>query len=183
MKLSFLSLPLFLALGLAQPENTLFARQTSNSTECSNPQPNDCSFYAECVEARYHCGSTGYPLDYGQKYCQKSLDDASLLSTAGQAWATNVMLCLQRHLAPYDLGGNQTFASCTALSDYAFSTHPTCYVQGGLCTLPVTDWETIVFKIVGVNTLFDSWDAIKTTIEAAAGCGEFYLWAIAHGVF
>jgi hypothetical protein len=159
----------------------LSARQDpSTPSECSNPQPNDCDFYAQCIESRYDCGPTGYPIGYGQYYCNKFVTDASLLSPQGQTWMTNVMLCLQRDLLPYALGATQGFGDCQALQDFAFSTHPACYVDNGLCALPVTDWEAIVVKIVGVTTLFDSWDAVKATVETAGGCAEFYAWLVAH---
>lgn len=177
---------LSLTMCLAQPQSISSTWKTSansNTTECSNPQPNYCMFYAQCIQARYHCDPNGYPLNYGQKYCLKFQANASLLSKEGQTWMEKVMLCLQRDLVPYALGGSKSFANCSALNDYAFSTHPKCYVHSGLCTLPVEDWEAIVFKIVGVETLVDSWDAIKATAEAAGGCAEFYLWAIEHGVF
>jgi hypothetical protein len=161
------------------------AQQVSSSTpsECSNPQPNNCNFYALCIESRYHCGPTGYPIGYGQYYCDKFVMDASLLSPEGQTWMTNVMLCLQRDLVPYVLGAAQGFSDCQALENFAFSTHPVCYVDSGLCALPVTDWEAIVEKIVGVTTLFDSWDAFKATVEAAGGCAEFYAWLVEHIIF
>jgi hypothetical protein len=162
----------------------LTARQVAAPpSECSNPQTNDCNFYAQCMESRYHCGATGYPLSYGQYYCGKFQAKGSLLSRNGQSWMMNVMLCLQRDLVPYALGGAQGFADCQALKDFAFSTHPVCYVQSGLCALPVTDWEVIVLRIVGLNTLFDSWDAFKATIEAAQGCAEFYAWVVEHAIF
>lgn len=187
MQLIFTTLLLSVLLAFAQPDDILSTWPTvaasNNNTECSNPRSNDCSFYAQCLQTRYNCSPSDYPLAYGQKYCQKFQTDASLLSTQGQIWMQTVMLCLQRDLVPYALGGPQAFANCSALSDYAFSTHPKCYVQSGLCTLPVHDWEVIVFQIVGVETLFDSWDAVKATVEAAGGCAEFYLWAIEKGVF
>ena len=163
----------------------LTARQASSTTpgECSNPQPNDCNFYAQCIESRYNCGPTGYPIGYGQYYCDKFVADASLLSPEGQTWMVSVMLCLQRDLVPYALGAAQGFSNCQTLQDFAFSTHPGCYVSSGLCTLPVTDWEVIVEKIVGVKTLFDTWDALKATLEAAGGCAEFFAWFVEHVIF
>ncbi|KAE8554366.1 hypothetical protein TMatcc_006113 [Talaromyces marneffei ATCC 18224] len=188
MRLRLVTLLLSVVLAFARPDDTLstwptIAATNSNNSECSNPRPNDCSFYAQCLQTRYNCTPSEYPLGYGQKFCEKFQADASLLSAEGQTWMEAVMLCLQRDLVPYALGGPQAFANCSALSDFAFSTHPTCYVQSGLCTLPVHDWEAIVFQIVGVESLFDSWNAIKATVEAASGCAEFYLWAIEHAIF
>jgi Phosphomannose isomerase type I len=39
--------------------------------ECSDSPYGQCSFYAYCLEARYHCGPNGYPIGYGLKYCEK----------------------------------------------------------------------------------------------------------------
>ena len=36
-----------------------------------------CDFYPQCVEKRIPCGTTGYALNYGEKYCLKF---ASLLT-------------------------------------------------------------------------------------------------------
>ena len=35
----------------------------------------DCDFYAECVEAKFQCGSEGYPLSYGDRYCHQFMDN------------------------------------------------------------------------------------------------------------
>ena len=29
----------------------------------------NCSFYTQCVEPRFHCGTNGYPLAYTDRYC------------------------------------------------------------------------------------------------------------------
>ena len=31
--------------------------------------PEDCSFYTDCLEAKFDCGPDGYPIGYGDKYC------------------------------------------------------------------------------------------------------------------
>lgn len=36
-----------------------------SSNECSDPKPNTCNFYSDCLESRFHCGSSGYPIGYG----------------------------------------------------------------------------------------------------------------------
>jgi hypothetical protein len=101
------------------------------------------------------------------------------MSTAGRTWVTNTMLCLQRDLVIYGDGSQTT--TCSALEDYAFGTHPDCYVNSGLCTLPPTDWK-IITDTVGFTELFSNLDALKGTLQAAGECVEFYLWVIANGV-
>ncbi|KDQ53707.1 hypothetical protein JAAARDRAFT_421260 [Jaapia argillacea MUCL 33604] len=83
----------------------------------------------------------------------------------------NTMHCLQTALVPEATGAvNMT---CDQLKDTAFDTHAGCYLKNGLCKLPPSDWIAIV-EIVNFETLFQSWDAFKETVEAAAGCMEFY---------
>jgi len=89
------------------------------------------------------------------------------------------MHCLQTALVPDATGPTTT---CQALEDQAFGTHAGCYVGNGFCTLGVHDWLAIL-EIVDIMTLFESWDAFKATVEAAAGCAEFYAWMISKGLF
>jgi hypothetical protein len=147
--------------------------------ECSDPVPNTCSFYPDCLESRFHCGPSGYPIGYGLNYCDKFSAARSKMSAAGQTWVTNTMLCLQRDLVIYGDGSQTT--TCSALKDYAFGTHPDCYVKSGVCLLPPTDWK-IITDTVGFNQLFDDADAIKATLLAAVECADFYLWIISMGL-
>lgn len=172
------SILLSLALKLIVTSAHLLPRATISS-ECSDPVPNTCSFYSDCLESRLQCGPSGYPIGYGLNYCSKFSAARSQMSTAGQAWVTNTMLCLQRDLVIYGDGSQTT--TCSALEDYAFGTHPDCYVNSGLCTLPPTDWWIIV-NTVGITQLFNSLNAFKATLQAAGGCIEFYLWVIANGL-
>ncbi|KAJ6481845.1 hypothetical protein C8R45DRAFT_1003236 [Mycena sanguinolenta] len=159
-----------------------FIVAAQNSTECSDPVPNDCDFYTECLEARYDCGADGYPLAYGYHFCTKFQNSTADLSPAGQLWMTNTMLCLQRALVPEATGAAGAAATCSALETKAFGTHADCYVQSGLCTLPISDWNAIVFEIIGPGTLVDSFDALEATASAGFQCVEFFAEVIAHGI-
>jgi len=119
------------------------------SSECSDPVPNTCSFYSNCLEQHLHCGPSGYPIGYGLKYCSKFTAARSQMSAAGKTWVTNTMLCLQRDLVMYGDGRQTT--TCSALDNYAFGTHPDCYVKSGLCTLPPTDWWTITIQLASLH--------------------------------
>jgi Stanniocalcin family len=173
------SLALF---GLAQasviPHPNKITTRASNSTICSNPVPNSCTFYPSCLESRLHCGPSGYPLGYGLHYCELFTNARSQMSPEGQAWVTDTMLCLQRALVPYGTGREST--TCSDVKEYAFGTHPSCYIESGVCTLPPSDWAIIV-DTVGLADLFSSWDAFKATMETAGGCGAFYAWLIDSG--
>ncbi|KAJ7736899.1 hypothetical protein B0H16DRAFT_1425555 [Mycena metata] len=163
--------------------STLLRRDTvpssAPSDECLNPPQDSCTFYADCIESRYHCGPTGYPLGYGQKYCTKFLAEREKFDTPGQTWMLATLHCLQEALIPDATGAPDATTSCSALEDKAFGTHAGCYVSNGVCKLPLPDWEAIL-DIVGIETLVDSWDAFKATLTAETDCLEFYAFLIAH---
>ncbi|TRM58832.1 hypothetical protein BD626DRAFT_437887 [Schizophyllum amplum] len=146
---------------------------------CADPPRDNCSFYSQCLEARFHCGPDGYPLGYGLKYCTKFGDEREKLSEKGQTWMLDTMYCLQHKLVPEAVGASNV--TCDQLEDKAFETHSDCYVQSGLCTLSAVDWLAIV-DIVQLPTLFQSWDAFKETLEAGGDCLEFYGFLITHGL-
>ncbi|KAK0188356.1 hypothetical protein F5146DRAFT_1139871 [Armillaria mellea] len=148
----------------------IMASSQDSTYPCAAPIRDNCSFYASCLETKYHCGPTGYPVGYGEKFCMKFSNDRALLSAKGQAWMVDTMHCLQEALVPDALGSAET---CSQLEDKAFGTHAKCYIDNGLCFLPVVDWEAIV-KIVELRTLFQSWDAFLETLKAAEGCLEAY---------
>ncbi|KAJ5610702.1 hypothetical protein N7510_007421 [Penicillium lagena] len=150
-----------------------------NGTICSNPRPNSCTFYSQCLEAQEQCGPNGYPIGYGLHYCTLFINVRSEMSESGQAWITNTMLCLQRDLIQYGTGAKST--TCAGLKEYAFGTHPRCYVDNGVCKLPPSDW-VIVVKTISLRELFGSWDALKQVLETADGCAEFYSWLIENEV-
>jgi hypothetical protein len=149
-----------------------FPSALSRRDECSNPVRDTCSFYADCVESRYDCGPTGYPLNYGQPYCQKFTAAKSQLSEQGKQWVSDTMLCLQTSLVPEALGEPSAVKTCQALHDKAFASHVGCYVQSGLCQLPPTDWWVIV-TTVGFWELFQSW---VQSLETGAECIAFIIW-------
>jgi len=82
-------------------------------------------------------------------------------------------------LVPDAIGPETT---CQALAVQAFGTHAGCYVDNGLCTLPVNDWAAII-QIVDIKTLFQNWDAFEATVEAAVECAAFDAFMVLSGLF
>lgn len=151
----------------------------SSDPACINPPIDDCSFYANCLESRYDCGPSGYPLAYGQMFCNKFSADRSLLDSQGQQWMIDTMHCLQLALVPDAIGPETT---CQALANQAYGTHAGCYVDSGLCILGVNDWSSII-QIVDIKTLFQNWEAFEATIETAVECVGFYAFMVLNGLF
>ena len=52
-------------------------------------EPWSCDFYKTCVEAAFDCGSDGYPIKYGLKYCNAFADKLHLFDDKGKEWAEN----------------------------------------------------------------------------------------------
>jgi len=147
---------------------------------CSEPERDNCSFYATCLEPTYQCGESGYPIGYGQKYCTAFSDQRDKLTPEpGQVWMLDTMQCLQRFLVPEATHAEGAAQTCEELNDKAFGSHAECYIDNGLCTLPVEDWFAIV-DIVELKTLFQSWEAFLATVEAADGCLDFYAWLLVN---
>ena len=42
----------------------------------------NCTFYTQCVEPRFQCGSSGYPLGYGDRYCRKFEEESSCFTSS-----------------------------------------------------------------------------------------------------
>jgi Stanniocalcin family. len=147
--------------------------------ECANPSRDSCSFYADCLESQYHCGPAGYPIGYGQKFCQKFSDRRSELSPSGQTWMLDTMHCLQTALIPEATG--EMNKTCDEVRKKAFGTHAECYVDTGVCMLPLEDWLAIV-DIVDVKTLFASWDAFDASVKVGVRCLEFRAFLVRQNV-
>jgi len=147
----------------------VIADTNTSDTLCSDPPRGQCQFYRDCLEARYHCGPAGYPLGYGEKYCEKFSQSQDRLSSKGQIWMLDTMECLQRYLVPDATSGEVSPSSCDALKEKAFDSHSICYVRDGLCTLELHDY-LVIFEIVGVQGLFGSWDSVREVLQAAQGC-------------
>ncbi len=90
------------------------------------------------------------------------------------------MQCLQEALVS-EAEGISEITTCEQLDDYAFSTHPKCFIDNGICTLPPSDLEEVV-KIIGIKTMLGSWNAIKVEAETTAGCWALYLFLVSQGV-
>ncbi|KAG8215824.1 hypothetical protein J3R82DRAFT_7766 [Butyriboletus roseoflavus] len=167
-------------LTLRMLDHDLVPGPPSTDPACANPPMNQCAFYADCLESRYQCGPTGYPIGYGQYYCQKFSDNRTLFDPKGQQWMIDTMHCLQLALVGKAIDASPT--ACQALKDQAFASHAGCYINNGFCTLDVHDWAAVL-EIVDIRILFSSWDAFKATIETAMDCGAFYAYMVGRGLF
>ncbi|KAH8814571.1 hypothetical protein DL96DRAFT_417290 [Flagelloscypha sp. PMI_526] len=159
------------------------AQNATIAAKCSQPIRDDCTFYTECLEAKYQCGAEGYPISYGFHFCSKFAEDKGKLSATGQKWISDTMLCLQTALVPDATGAAGASATCDDLKSKAFATHAGCYVDSGLCSLPIGDWEKVSVEIVGPGTLVESFDAIKATAGVGLKCAKFFAEVVADKIW
>lgn len=136
--------------------------------KCQNP-PQTCTFYSSCAEAALPCGSSGYAIGYGLRNCNKFMQRLSHFSAAGQAWIFRVMTCLQKFLINGPL--QRCTLDCSSLKSDAFGSHPICYVNSGVCDLPISDWLQLVITIRDdLLTL----DTLKQAVTTGGNCLVHY---------
>ena len=97
---------------------------------CYSPEGN-CSWYRECLEARYPCEGTGhgYAIEYGEKFCNlfTSESNYNAFSADGRAWIDGVRRCLQFALVP-SLRPWAPSRTCEDIRRDAFESHSECYL-------------------------------------------------------
>ena len=124
-----LNRPLFKAVlgvsvaGIVLLSATLGRATSGLPSSCFAPKDLNCGFYSACLESKFQCGADGYPVGYGEKYCERfmSLNTAhsvssSELSPDGIRWRNSTLICLQRALVntlPY----NPSVNSCDELHE------------------------------------------------------------------
>ena len=136
------------------------------AASCLSPVPRTCAFYSACLEADMPCGTGGYALGYGEKYCSR-YDVDGALSPQGIVWRDAVLHCLQEALVP-ELGRVSSM-TCDAITTFAFDSHPRCYTEGpSICFLPITDVENVLATIDGQDLL--SLRSAKQMASVAATC-------------
>lgn len=153
---------------------SLFLSSTFNAAyayNCEQPVENDCFFYVECLEEKFECGYTGYPVSYGFKFCRK-FQKAKRFSPRGKAWITSTMLCLQKALVPF---ANDSYPvnekACGAVEDWGFSTHSACYTEheNSFCFLGPLDLMNAI-NVIGPGALVGNPKARRQVKEVMGIC-------------
>ena len=58
----------------------VFSVKTQDCTALANA--GNCDFYTQCVEPTFQCGTNGYPLAYGDRYCHRFKNKQSCFTSA-----------------------------------------------------------------------------------------------------
>ena len=102
-----------------------------------------CSYY-KCLEEEAQCGPTGYLIDFVGKYCTRFMQVTyPRLSVFGQVWMDGVRECLIYNMDT----GYEAGESCESIEKRGIDDHITCYVNTGICSLPLGDWVKILSTI------------------------------------
>lgn len=167
---------------------TAIARsQTASPETCQGYiDSRNCDFYSQCVETRVTCGTDGYALRDGDRYCRRFADLSGNFNAQGQQWIQNVRQCLMQEIRRsqvYEVANTST-AACTELKDGAFNSHSKCYVEHGFCS-------STFFSINGVTNLRVLFSAIDMSdflrketllqvLKTILLCGELGLQSIGY---
>lgn len=119
---------------------------TSMATDIDCEVRSDSCEYYLCHELKEPCGSKGYTIDFGYRYCLKYLDD-DRYTEEGKTWLSLVRSCLQDQMFTLDQG-----LSCSETKTQAIKSHYGCYIDAGFCTLPLQDQRRIL-RTVGPGVL------------------------------
>ena len=133
-----------------------------------------CDFYPKCMEENNHCGPTGYPMGYGNKYCSKFTKFMDVFPPQGKEWIRKTLICLKTALLPIVKG-----STCKVIFDTAFDSHPRCYIESGFCDmfLDVQQLPDLMKALVNVYEIKDFASALsmKQIFVTAQMCGGDYL--------
>lgn len=138
---------------------------------------NEDDFYLcadQFAELGTGCGDDGYLVGYGARYAERFYTETRPWMTShGKAWIDEVLVCLQHELRD----SIDETTSCEDIRTIAFDTHPVCYLEHGLCELPVWDVAKVLWTVDLADWL--SADAARQVASVAAGCGERYVQMLA----
>ncbi|KAI1693762.1 stanniocalcin family domain-containing protein [Ditylenchus destructor] len=129
-----------------------------------------CEKYQE-FENEVHCGESGYPIGYGYRYCRRFYENLDKFTESGKKFVECAAKCLIDRLGKYI---DQNFTTCSNLHDYAYDTHPDCYVQCGFCSV-ITKSANIkaFFSVIELKDL-----AVRTVLQTGAKCAGVFWDAI-----
>ncbi len=102
-----------------------------------------CGYYS-CLEEKVSCGDEGYLIDFVGKYCNRFTSVTyDRLSVFGKVWMDSVRECLIYNLDKDYYDGE----SCESIEKRGIEDHIECYVNSGICSLPIKDWFNIMSTI------------------------------------
>jgi len=111
------------------------------------------------------CGEEGYPRDFGARYAEIYMGDIYPdVSQAGQDFLDANLLCLQQAF----LDDTDPAMSCEEVAEAGFDAHPGCYLESGICDVPLAD-KLLILNAVEWADLFH-WSQLEAFAAIATSC-------------
>ena len=73
--------------------------KAENCTALANAS--NCDFYSQCVELKFQCGTNGYPLAYGNRYCHHLKNKQSCFTSAVSIYYFSIQYSLLSYRVKY----------------------------------------------------------------------------------
>lgn len=108
------------------------------------PNVDSCGFYL-CEEEKSQCGSRGYPLGFGFKFCQVFLNTEHRYSPEAHLWLRQVRVCLMETYV--EAQSAQPQRTCGEIKSQSFRSHVGCYEETGFCELRTQDQMKIFWAL------------------------------------
>lgn len=127
-----------------------------------------CDFY-QCFDNRRSCGTDGYALGYGKKYCNRFGDFYNDFTSDGQAMIDCVRKCLTKALLNQYSSGQASGGGCDQIKNIAFDSHVDCYYNCNFCNVYANN-KIALYHVYEVNDFFSTL-ALKQVVTVGAKCG------------
>jgi hypothetical protein len=108
------------------------------------------------------CGSSGYLIHFGHRFCNGFVTKNSSFSPAGQQAMYKIRHCLLDTLA----AAKEKF-TCDKVKRAGIDSHLGCYMSSGFCQMPIRDKMEVYYLL---KTQAFSWDAILNSLSISDGC-------------
>ena len=134
-----------------------------------------CDFYDICIEPYFQCGENAYPLNFGKRYCERSLQFVEEFPKESQDFVKKNLVCLKENLK--DVVSNPSNYNCERIRDVGMARHADCFFESGFCQFMDPKNENICGFVKGLWKVFQVKDmadfmALREMTETLKLCRE-----------
>ncbi len=134
-----------------------------------------CEFYDNCIESYFQCGESSYPLNFGKRYCERSLQFLDEFPEAGKEFVKKNLVCLKENLR--DVISNPSKYNCEKIREVGMARQADCFFESGYCQLMDPKNENLCGFVKGLWKIFQVKDiadfmALREITESLKLCRE-----------